>query len=172
MSWIELPRQQRCREVQDLINYIKEVNFDRFWFSADQDGPDTQIMHILLPAQIGEDVYYNITMQTAQSYAASAAAQQLGQVPGQKLCIDNRLLEMLDNTQEEIFCLDPLNDKGIGLFIVLDVTGLTHKIIDRVLGDFRDGGYAPLPVNKINPNTLVERMLKFREEKKHHLFPI
>ncbi len=170
MRWIEKPRHERQNDVYELTQKIFEDSPDRFWLSGDQDGPDQQIMNILLPA--GEDIYYNIVMMTAQLKASRMAAYSLGQLPGERLAITPALLNSLGMLNQELFILDHESEKGIGLEIVLNVKGLTHAVIDEVLGRFIDNGQIPLQMRPINPYDLVSRMAKAREEKQHDNYPI
>lgn len=170
MSWIEKSRGDRREDVGRLTALLLEKSPDRFWVSDEQDGPEKQVMHILLPA--GEDRYYTITMLTAQLKAARMAAYELGQRPGEKISITPTLLDRLGNLQEEIFLLDHSFDQGIGLEIVVNEPGLTHAVIDDVLGRFLDNGQIPLPVRSINPYDLVSRVRQAREEGNHHNYPL
>lgn len=170
MGWIEKPRSERKEDVSRLTRVLLVKSPDRFWVSDEQDGPDKQIMHILLPA--GEDIYYKITMLTAQLKAARLAAYELGQRPGEKLAITPTLLDRLGILQEEVFQLDHDCEEGIGLELVLNVPGLTHPVIDEALGRFLDNGQVPLPLNSINPYDLVSRLVEAREEGKHSNYPL
>lgn len=170
MGWIEKSRSERREDVSRLTQVLLVKSPDRFWVSDEQDGPDKQIMHILLPA--GEDIYYKITMLTAQLKAARLAAYELGQRPGEKLAITPTLLDRLGILQEEVFQLDHDCSEGIGLELVLNVPGLTHQVIDETLGRFLDNGQVPLPLSSINPYDLVSRLVEAREEAKHANYPL
>lgn len=170
MRWIEKPRHERREDVDLIVETLLHKSPDRFWMSSDQDGPEQQLMHILLPA--GEEIYYNVTMMTAQLKASRIAAYSLGQQPGEKIAITPALLDALGFLKEEIFMIDHECKAGIGLEIVLNVEGLTHAIIDEVLGRFLDNGQIPLETRNINPFDLVRRMAAAREDRRHEQFPI
>lgn len=170
MRWIEKPRHERREDVGALTRRLLEESPDRFWVSDEQDGPQKQIMHILLPA--GEDIFYKITMMTAQLKAARLAAYELGQRHGERIAITPTLLDRLGILQEEIFLLDHESEDGIGLELVINAPGLTHQVIDNVLGRFIDSGQIPLPVQSINPYDLVSRLVEAREEGRHEDFPL
>lgn len=170
MSWIELPRNQRKLDVHRLKTLIMTEQMDRFWYSKDQDGIDTQLMRIKLP--VGEDALYDITMMTAQLYAARLAAEEMGQLPGERLAITQQLLSRMDMVTQELFVVDNEHPDGIGLFIVLNSDGLTHELIDEILLDFINNDSIPLKMRAINPATLVERLMKVREERKHDFYPL
>lgn len=170
MRWIEKTRQERQEDVSKLWQRLEDESFDRFWLSSDQDGPNKQLMNIILPA--GEDIYYRVTMVTAQLKAARLAAYSLGQNPGERIAITPSLLDRLAIVQEEVFKIDQNSDDGIGLEIVLNVSGLTHKIIDKTLGQFLDNGQIPLDTKRINSFDLVTGLIKARDEKRYSDFPI
>lgn len=170
MGWIEKSRSERREDVSQLTKRLLEESPDRFWVSNEQDGPDKQIMHILLPA--GEEIYYTITMLTAQLKAARLAAYEMGQRPGEKLAITPTLLDRLGILEEEVFLLDHSCENGIGLELVLNEPGLTHPVIDEVLGRFLDNDQIPLSVRSINPYDLVSRLVTAREEGKHEHYPL
>jgi hypothetical protein len=170
MRWIEKSRNERIEDVSALMELLLEKSPDRFWLSSEQDGPDKQIMNIILP--IGQDIYYTVTMMTAGLKASRMAAYSLGQLPGERLAITPALLDNLGMLKEEIFLLDHEHENGIGLELVLDVPGLTHKVIDQTLGRFIDSDQVPLPVASINPYDLVSRLVEAREMNKHDMFPI
>lgn len=170
MRWIEKSRNERIEDVSALMERLLEESPDRFWLSSEQDGPDKQIMQIILP--IGQDIYYNVTMMTAGLKAARMAAYSLGQLPGDRVSITPTFLDNLGMLKEEIFLLDHEHEDGIGLELVLDVPGLTHKVIDQALGKFIDNGQVPLPLSSINPYDLVSRLVDAREMNKHDLFPL
>lgn len=170
MGWIEKSRSERREDVSQLTKRLFEESPDRFWVSNEQDGPDKQIMHILLPA--GEEIYYTITMLTAQLKAARLAAYEMGQRPGEKLAITPTLLDRLGILEEEVFLLDHSCENGIGLELVLNEPGLTHPVIDEVLGRFLDNDQIPLSVRSINPYDLVSRLVTAREEGKHDHYPL
>lgn len=170
MGWIEKSRSERREDVSQLIQRLLEQSPDRFWVSNEQDGPEKQIMHILLPA--GEEIYYKITMMTAQLKAARLAAYELGQRPGEKLAITPTLLDRLGILQEEVFLLDHSCNEGIGLELVVNEPGLTHPVIDEVLGRFLDNDQIPLQLRSINPYDLVSRLVEAREQGKHDQYPL
>jgi hypothetical protein len=170
MGWIEKSRSERREDVSDLVARLLRQSPDRFWVSNEQDGPDKQIMHILLPA--GEDIYYNITLMTAQLKAARLAAYDLGQRPGERIAITPTLLDRLGILGEEVFLLDHGCKEGIGLELVINEPGLTHPVIDEVLGRFLDNGQIPLAAKPINTYDLVSRLVSAREEGKHSDFPL
>jgi hypothetical protein len=170
MRWIEKSRNERIEDVSALMELLLEKSPDRFWLSSEQDGPDKQIMHIILP--IGQDIYYDVTLMTAGLKAARMAAHSLGQLPGERVAITPAFLDNLGMLKEEVFLLDHEHENGIGLELVLDVPGLTHQVIDTVLGKFIDNGQMPLVVSSINPYDLVSRMIEVREAGKHDLFPL
>lgn len=170
MGWIEKSRQERLEDVRTLTRRLLEESPDRFWVSNEQDGPDKQSMHILLPA--GEDIYYNITMLTAQLKAARLAAYSLGQRPGDRIAITPTLLDRLSILREEIFLLDHECEEGIGLELVINAPGLTHDIIDSVLGQFIDNGQVPIQLQRIDPYDLRIRVGEARDEGRHSDYPI
>lgn len=171
MSWIEKPRLERKAEVEEMFQRLEEESPDRFWLSNDQDGPDTQLMNIILPLVETDAIYY-ITMMTAQLKAARVIAYDMGQQPGEMLAITPTLLDRVGIVGEEIFALNTNHETGIGLEIVLDEPGLTHQIIDDVLARFIDGGEMPLPTRKIYALDLAKRLARAREEKQHALYPL
>lgn len=170
MTWIARPRPTRVEDVGRLLKEIEDRSPDRFWLSSIQDGPDVQMMRVTLPA--GEDIYYDVTITTAQLEAARAAAIVLGQRPGDKLAITPTLLSMLDTINHESFEIDLQHDNGLGAKIVLDEPGLTHEVIDRVLGEFIDNGQLPLVGRPVETNTLIERLINARSNGKQHLYPL
>lgn len=171
MSWIEKSRPDRAEDVNRLWDRLCEESPDRFWLSDDQDSPQKQVMNIILPVR-ESDVYYRVTMLTAQLKAARMIAYDLGQLPGEKLAITPTLLDRVGIVGEELFLVDTETDDGIALEIVLDVEGLTHAVIDDVLGHFIDNGEVlPMP-KKINAFDLVKRLAQAREEKRQEDFPI
>ena len=171
MSWIEKSKQDRAEDVNRLWDRLCEESPDRFWLSDDQDSPQKQLMNIILPVR-ESDVYYRITMLTAQLKAARMIAYDLGQLPGEKLAITPALLDRVGIIGEELFLLDTETEDGIAFEIVLDVEGLTHAVIDDVLGRFIDNGEVlPMP-KKINAFDLVMRLAQAREEKRQEDFPI
>ena len=171
MSWIERSRQDRAEDVNRLWDKLCEDSPDRFWLSDDQDSPQKQIMNIVVPVR-ESGVFYRVTMLTAQLKAARMIAYDLGQLPGEKLAITPTLLDRVGIIGEEIFVVDTATEDGIALEIVLDVEGLTHEVIDDVLGRFVDNGEVlPMP-KKINAFDLVMRLAQAREEKRQEDFPI
>lgn len=171
MSWIKKSRPDRAEDVNRLWDKLCEESPDRFWLSDDQDSPQKQVMNIILPVR-ESDVYYKVTMLTAQLKAARMIAYDLGQLPGEKLAITPALLDRVGIIGEELFLLDPDTDDGIAFEIVLDVEGLTHAVIDDVLGRFIDNGEVPPMPKKINAFDLVTRLAQAREEKRQEDFPI
>lgn len=171
MSWIEKSRPERAEDVNRLWDKLCEESPDRFWLSDDQDSPQKQVMNIVLPVR-ESDVYYRVTMLTAQLKAARMIAYDLGQLPGEKLAITPTLLDRVGIIGEELFVVDTETEDGIALEIVLDVEGLTHEVIDDVLGRFIDNGEVPPMPKKINAFDLVMRLAQAREEKRQEDFPI
>ncbi|WP_408601924.1 hypothetical protein [Pseudomonas sp. PLMAX] len=171
MSWIKKSRPDRAEDVNRLWDRLCEESPDRFWLSDDQDSPQKQLMNIILPVR-ESDVYYRVTMLTAQLKAARMIAYDLGQLPGEKLAITPALLDRVGIIGEELFLLDTETEDGIAFEIVLDVEGLTHPVIDDVLGRFIDNGEVPPMPKKINAFDLVTRLAQAREEKRQEDFPI
>lgn len=171
MSWIEKSIPDRAVDVNRLWDRLCEESPDRFWISDDQDSPQKQLMNIILPVR-ESDVYYTITMLTAQLKAARMIAYELGQVPGDKLAITPSLLDRVDIIGEEQFLIDTHCDDGIAIEIVLDVEGLTHSVIDDVLATFIDNGQIPPVLKKIDSFDLVMRLARAREERRQEDFPI
>lgn len=170
MGWIEKSRSERREDVGQLTKRLLEQSPDRFWVSDEQDGPQKQIMHILLPA--GEEIYYTITLMTAQLKAARLAAYEMGQKPGDRIAITPTLLDRLGILQEEVFLVDHSCEQGIGLELVVNEPGLTHPVIDEVLGRFLDNDQVPLQLRSINPYDLVSRLAEARDEGRHADYPI
>lgn len=170
MGWIEKTRSERVAAVNEVRAYILEHTPDRFWASQDNDGKDTQIMRILLPAS--EDVYYDILIMTAQLKAARMVAYQLGQRPGEKIAIVPDLLANVGVLEKEIFKIDHSHESGLGLEIVINVPGLTHDVIDTLLGDFLDNDQLPIPTNFIPAEDMVSRLIRAREYGLHQMFPL
>lgn len=171
MGWIEKPRQERIADVERLVAHINKHCPDRFWSSTDQDGIDTQVMRVLLPA--GEDIYYNVTIETAQHRAARLVAYQLGQRTGEPLAITPDLLDgIMHLGQREVFQIDHGSLEGVGLSIVVNTDGLTHEIIDYILGNFLDNEQVPLDTNPIPADDIVYRLISIRDKKKHHIISL
>lgn len=170
MGWIEKPRSERIAAVDEVRKYILENTPDRFWASEDRDGKDTQIMRILLPGS--QDIYYDILIMTAQLKAARMVAYQLGQRPGDKIAIVPELLAGVSMLEKEIFQIDHTHESGLGLEIVINVPGLTHDVIDKLLGDFLDNDQLPIQTNPIPADDMVSRLIEARELGKHHCYPL
>ncbi len=168
MRWLQKHRLDRQNEVSNLIAKIEQQSPDRFWLSNDQDGIDTQEMRILLPA--GQDTFYNIHIMTSQLYAARNAAQELGQLPGERIAITPRLLDMTRPESKEIFVIDHDHEDGVGLFIAVNADGLTHDPIDYLLSTFIDNNQQPLTTGSISENVLANRLIEARENNKHAFF--
>lgn len=170
MGWIEKTRAERVAAVNEVRKYILENTPDRFWASEDIDGKDTQVMRILLPAS--EDVYYDILIMTAQLKAARMVAYQLGQRPGEKIAIVPDLLASVGVLEKEIFQIDHSHENGLGLEIVINTPGLTHDVIDTLLGDFLDNDQMPIQTGVIPPEDMVSRLIEAREQGKHSAYPL
>ena len=163
MNWINLQRAQRISDVSAIDDRIESQCPDRFWLSDDQDGDDTQEMHILLP--YGTDQYFSVHIVTAQLKALRMLASTYGYDPV-KPVLSQDLLDRMGIIGEEQFEVSSEHDAGIRYDVVLDVPGLNHVILDSLLDDFlRRDGVPPQP-KKINPVNLVKRLLKAEAEGK------
>lgn len=171
MSWIEKSRLDRAEDVNRLWVRLLEESPDRFWLSDDQDGPQKQLMNIILPVR-ESDVFYRITMLTTQLKAARMVAYDLGQLTGEKLAITPTLLDRVGIVEEELFLMNTDTDEGIELEIVLDVEGLTHQVIDDVLYAFITNGEVPPVPKKVCGFELAKRLAQAREEMRQDQFPI
>jgi hypothetical protein len=171
MRWIEKTRTERQADTQALLERITTEQYDRFWYSDDQDGKDTQLMHIKLPIQTPGDMYFEITMMTVQLYAARNAAAANGQAPGQKIAITPSLLAAIEPCDEH-FQFNHDNENGIGLQIIVNAPGLTHDLIDAWLLDFIKNGQQPIKPKPVSPSVIRERLIEARENGLHALFTL
>jgi hypothetical protein len=163
--WIEKPRRERAEDVHFIVNMIRQDTPDRFWFSDEQDGPDVQLLRVKLPV-IEDDVLYDIVLITAQLKAAQLIAYDMGQRPGDRLAATPTLLNRLNIIREESFEIRNNHTDGIAIEIIVDEDGITHSLVDDLLGKFKRNGYVPLMMRSINPMTLAQRIIQARDDKK------
>lgn len=161
MNWIEKSYSERKADVEKAIERLVDESPDRFWFSHDQDGENTQCMNIVLTS--GDASLYEIRMVTVQLHAARQAAYALGQVPGEQLAITARLLDLASSQPvKEVFSVNLDSKTGIAVEFVVDAEGLTHDFIDALLGDFVDNGGQPLDSKEVSPSAIRARLIKAR----------
>jgi len=171
VSWIEQSREDRALDVQRVFAEIVRESPDRIWLSKTQEGEHCQYVRLQLPVTT-EDVLYDFHVMTAQLKAAQLAAYDMGQQPGQRLAIIPGLLDRLSMVPEESFEIRNDHEEGIRVDVILDVDGLTHQVLETMLVTFIDNEYVPPRLRPINPITLVNRMLRVRDEGLANNFPL
>lgn len=171
MYWIEQSREDRAADVKRIMSRIITESPDRIWLSDVQEGPEIQWVQLQLPV-VSEDVFYDFYVMTAQLKASQLAAYELGQQPGQRLAILPALLDRLSMVPEESFEIRNEHPTGIRVDVILDVDGLTHEVLESMLLAFIENEYVPPRLRPINPVTLVNRMLRARENGLAGNFPL
>lgn len=161
MSWINKPIELRRKDVSEIDNLIENESPDRFWYSSDQDGDNTQEMRILLP--VGDSIYYDVRIQTAQFKALKMMHEDFGHTQHVNP-VASYILDGLGVVSEEVFEVSQDHDSGILYQAVIDVPGLTHIVIDSLLDDFLHRDASPPQPKKINPENMVKRIIEAQDE--------
>lgn len=171
MYWIEQSREARTADVKATLDELATQSPDRIWLSSDQEGVNAQCVTLIFPVP-SEAVMYEFRIQTAQLKAAQRAAYELGQAPGQRLAIIPALLDRMNLVTEESFEITNNHDRAVLVEVVLDVPGLTHDVIERLLLEFVENDYVPPRLRPINPLTLVDRLMAAREQGLSNHYPL
>lgn len=159
-QWINLPLNRRQYAVAQIDNLIQRESPDRFWYSQDQDGENTQEMVILLP--YGSDTYYEVHLCTTQLKALRLLANEAGYVDGSPT-LPQGILNQVGIIAEESFEIIEAHNAGILYEAVIDVPGLTHKVVDEHLLGFMQRECVPPHPQKTNPIHLVTRLMRAQE---------